>query len=203
MILSSFAYSPLTLFLFSLFHASTFVPSPWPSQADPVAYNLLNSRQLLYSTLVWILLLILISLCSHYNLQLSLSLSISSMAPLTQLQPPLTFSVLDPEVSGDDLFSAPKTSRSFSNSDLRHLWHSLDSDHLQVLEMLWSTSYSKPLPTVPNTTACSSHYDPLPDTPSEGCSETSLDSAPSNLNSAPTFFGDSPSHSRDRAGPTV
>ena len=33
-------------------------------------------------------------------------------------------------MSGDDLFSAPKTSRSFSNSDLGHLRHSLDSDRL-------------------------------------------------------------------------
>ena len=33
-------------------------------------------------------------------------------------------------MSGDDLFSAPKTSRSFSNSDLGHLQHSLDSDCL-------------------------------------------------------------------------
>ena len=33
-------------------------------------------------------------------------------------------------VSGDDLFSTLKTSWSLSNSNLRHLWHSLDSDHL-------------------------------------------------------------------------
>ena len=76
-------------------------------------------------------------------------------------------------LSGDDLFSAPKLFWSFSNSDLRHLWHSLDSNHLPVPEMLWSTSYSKPLPAVPN------------------------------LNSAPTFFRDSLSHSRDRVTPTA
>ena len=34
------------------------------------------------------------------------------------------------QLSGDDLFSAPKTSWSPSNSDLRYLRHSLDSDHL-------------------------------------------------------------------------
>ena len=96
MILSSFTYSPLALFLFSLFHASTFVPSSWPSQANPAAWNLLNSRQLLYSTLVWILSLILISLCPHYNLWLSLSSSFSSMAPLTKLQPPPSISNFNP-----------------------------------------------------------------------------------------------------------
>ena len=64
----------------------------------------------------------------------------------------------------DDLFSAPKISWSFSNSDLRHLWHSSDSDCLPVLETLWSTSYSKPLPAVPNTTMCSFYSDPLSDT---------------------------------------
>ena len=57
-------------------------------------------------------------------------------------------------MSGDDLFSAPKASWSFFNS---YLQHSLDSDCLPVLEMLWSTSYSEPLPAVPNTTAYSFH----------------------------------------------
>ena len=38
---------------------------------------------------------------------------------------------------------------------------------------------------------------------SEGNLETSLDSTPSDLNSAPTFFGDSPSHSGDRVAPTA
>ena len=66
-------------------------------------------------------------------------------------------------LSGDDLFSAPKTSRSFSNSDLGHLWHSSDSDCLPVPETLWSTSYSEPLPAVPNATAC---YHVLPRAPS-------------------------------------
>ena len=116
-------------------------------------------------------------------------------------------------VSGDDLFSAPKTSWSFSNSDLRHLWHSLDSDHLPVLETLQNTSYSKPLPAVPNTTMCSFYSNPLSNTPSKGCSETSVssegnletssDSAPSSPNSALTFFRDSPSHSGDRAAPAA
>ena len=60
-------------------------------------------------------------------------------------------------MSGDNLFSTPKTSQSFSNSDLRHHQHSSDSDHLQVPETLWSTSYSKSLPAVPNTTVRSLH----------------------------------------------
>ena len=117
------------------------------------------------------------------------------------------------DVSGDNLFSATKTSRSFSNSDLGHLWHSSDSDRLQVPETLWSTSYSKPLPAVLNTTACSLHSDLSSDTPSEdysetsasseGSSETSLDSVPSDLNSALTFLRDSPSHSRDKAAPAA
>ena len=77
------------------------------------------------------------------------------------------------KLSGDDLFSTPKASWSFSSSDIGHLWHPLDSDCLPVPEMLWSASYSEPLPAVPNTTAHSFHSDPLSDTPSEGCSETS------------------------------
>ena len=115
-------------------------------------------------------------------------------------------------LSGDNLFSAPKTSQSLSNSDLGYLRHSLGSDRLQIPETLQSTSYSKPLPAVPNATAHSFHSDPLPDT-SDGCSETSTssegnpetssDSAPSNLNSAPMFFGDSPSRSGDKVTPTT
>ena len=117
------------------------------------------------------------------------------------------------ELSGDELFSALKPSWSFPNSNLRRLWHSSDSDCLPVLETLWSTSYPKSLPAVPNTTAHSFHSDPSPNTPSEGCSktsasskgnsETSLDSTPSDLNSAPTSFGNSPSHSRDRVAPAA
>ena len=117
------------------------------------------------------------------------------------------------ELSGDDLFSALKTSRSFSNSDLRHLRHSSDSDHLRVLETLWSTSHSEPLPTVPNTTARSLHSDPSSDTPSEDCSETSTssegsletssDSVPSDLNSALMFLRDPPSCSGDKAAPVA
>ena len=99
-------------------------------------------------------------------------------------------------MSGDDLFSALKLSPSFADSNLRHLWHSLDSNCLPVLEMLRSTSYSEPLPVVP-TTACSFHSNPLPDTPSKGFSETSA----SNPNSTPMFFGDSPSRSGDRLTP--
>ena len=116
-------------------------------------------------------------------------------------------------LSGDDLFSAPKLSQSSANSDLGHLRHSLDSDHLQVPETLQSTSYSKPLPAVPNATAHSFHSNLSPNTPSEGCSETStssksnpdtsLDSTPSNPNSTPTFFGDSLSHNRVRATPVA
>ena len=112
-------------------------------------------------------------------------------------------------LSGDDLFSTLKTSWSFSNSDLGHLRHSSDSDRLQVPETLQSNSHSEPLPTVPNTTARSLHSDPLSDTPSkdwsetsissEGSSETSSDSIPSNL----TFLRDSPSRSGDKAAPVA
>ena len=116
-------------------------------------------------------------------------------------------------VSGDDLFSALKTSWSLSNSDLGYLWHSSDSDCLPVPETLRSTSYPEPLPAVPNATTCSFHSDPSPDTPSDGYSETSAsskgnpetssDSTPSDPNSTPTFFGDSPSHSGDKVTPTT
>ena len=108
-------------------------------------------------------------------------------------------------LSRDDLFSAPKTSQSLSNSDLGHLWHSSDSNCLRVLETLWSTSYSKPLPAVPNATACSFHSDGCSETStsSEGNPETSLDSAPSDLNSAPMLFGDSPSRNRVRVTPAA
>ena len=117
------------------------------------------------------------------------------------------------QLSGDDLFSALKTSQSFSNSNLGHLWHSSDSDHLRAPETPRSTSYSTPLPAVPNTTVCYLHSDPSSDTPSKdysktftsskGSSETSLDSIPSDLDSAPTFLRDSPSHSRDKVAPTA
>ena len=116
-------------------------------------------------------------------------------------------------MSGDNLFSTLKASQSFSNSDLGHLQNSSDSDHLPVLEILWSTPYSEPLPAVPNTTACSFHSDPLSNTPSKGCSktsasskgssETSSDSTPSNPNSALMFLRDSPSYSRDRVAPAA
>ena len=68
-------------------------------------------------------------------------------------------------MSGDDMFSAPKASWSFSNSDLEHLQHSLDCNCLPVLEMLQSTSYSEPLPAVPNTTVHSSHSNHSPTPP--------------------------------------
>ena len=116
-------------------------------------------------------------------------------------------------LSGDDLFSAPRTSWSLSNSDLGHLRHSSDSNRLQVLETLQSTSYSEPLPAVPNATARSFHSNPSPDTPSDGCSKTSasskgnletpLVSAPSDPNSTPTLFRDSPSHNRVRVTPAT
>ena len=114
-------------------------------------------------------------------------------------------------MSGDNPFSTLKTSQSFSNSNLRHLWHSLDSNRLPVPETCWSTSISEPLPTVPNTTVCSFYSNPSSDPPSEGCSETSTsskgnsetssDSTPSSLNSTLMFFRDSLSHSGDRAAP--
>ena len=116
-------------------------------------------------------------------------------------------------MSGDDLSSAPKTSQSPSNSNLRHLRHSSDSNHLPVLETLQRTSYSKPLPAVPNAPACSFHSDPSTDIPSGGHSETSAsskgnpetssESALSNPKSAPMFFGNSLSRSGDRAAPTT
>ena len=116
-------------------------------------------------------------------------------------------------LSGDNLFSAPKLSQSSANSDLGHLRHFSDSDCLPVPEMLQRTSYSEPLPAAPNATMCSFHSNPSPDTPSEGCSkssassegnpETSSDSAPSDPKSAPTFFGNPPSHSGDRATPVA
>ena len=85
----------------------------------------------------------------------------------------------EPMLSGDDLFSTPKTSQSLSYSDLGHLQRSSDSDHLRVPETLQRTSYSKPLPAVPNATA------------------------PSNLNSALMLFGDSLSHNGVRVTPTA
>ena len=116
-------------------------------------------------------------------------------------------------LSGDEFFSTLKPSWSFANSDLRRLWHSLDSNRLPVPETLQSTSYPKSLPAVPNTTARSFHSDPLPSAPSEGHSETatsskgnletSSDSTPSDPYSAPTSFGNSPSHSRDRVAPVA
>ena len=116
-------------------------------------------------------------------------------------------------LSGDNLFSAPKPSQSFSNSDLGHLWHSSDSDHLPVPETLWSSSYSESLPAIPNTTMHSFHPSTLPDISSEACSETSTssegtleissDSTPSNLNSTLTFSRYSQGCSRDRAAPTA
>ena len=81
-----------------------------------------------------------------------------------------------PALSGDNLFSAPKPSQSFSNSNLRHLQHSLDSDCLPVPETFWSSSYSEPLPATPNTTAHSFHPHTSSNTPSKGCSETSASS---------------------------
>ena len=78
-------------------------------------------------------------------------------------------------VSGDNLFSTLKLSRTFFNPDLRHLRHSLDPDCLPVPETLWSSSYPKPLPAIPNTTMCSFHPSTSPDT-SKGCSKTSASS---------------------------
>ena len=130
-----------------------------------------------------------------------------AVGALNHIQPSLLF------VSGDDLFSTPKPSRSFSNSDLRHLQHSSDSDCLPVPETFQSSSYSKPLPAIPNTTTCSFHPNTSPDTPSKGCSktsasskgnlETSSNSTPSNLDSALTFSRYSQSCSRDRVAPAA
>ena len=113
----------------------------------------------------------------------------------------------------DDLISAPKPSQSFSNSNLRHLWHSLDSNHLPVSEISQSSFYSEPLLAIHNTTMCSFHPSTLPDISSEGCSETSTSSkanleissncTPSNPNSALTFSGYSQGCSRDGVAPAA
>ena len=114
-------------------------------------------------------------------------------------------------VSGDDLFSALKLSWSFSNSDLRHLQHSSDSDHLPVPETLWSSSYSKSLLVIPNTPMCSFHPSTSPNISSKACSKTSAsfegnleissNSAPSDLKSTPTFSRYSWDCNGDRAAP--
>ena len=116
-------------------------------------------------------------------------------------------------VSGDDLFSTLKTSRSLSNSDLGHLQHSSDSDRLRVPETLQSTSYSDPHPAAPNAPARSSHSDPSTNIPSDGRSETSAssksnpetssESTLSDLKSTPMFFRNSPSRNGDRAAPVA
>ena len=67
-------------------------------------------------------------------------------------------------LSRDDLFSTLKVSQSFSNSDLGHLQHSLDSNCLPFPDMLQSTFYSKPLPAVPNSTVHSFHPNASPNT---------------------------------------
>ena len=113
---------------------------------------------------------------------------------------------------GDGLFSTLKLSQSFSNSNLRHLWHSSDSNHLPVPETLWSSSYSKSLPAIPNTTMHSFHPHTSPYISSKACSETSASSkgnseissksAPSNLNSALMFSRYSQGCSGDGAAPT-
>ena len=100
-----------------------------------------------------------------------------------------------PLLSEDDLISTLKPSWSFSNSDLRHLWHSSDSNCLPVPETFQSSSDSKPLPAIYNTTTF--HPSTSPNISSKGCSKTSAssegnleissDSAPSDLNSTPTF----------------
>ena len=56
--------------VFPCFTLVPFVPSPWPSQANPVAWSLLNSRPFMYFMPVWILSLILISFHPHYDLTL-------------------------------------------------------------------------------------------------------------------------------------
>ena len=129
--------------------------------------------------------------------------------PTSRITPP--WGKGDP--SGDDLFSTPKPSRSFDNSDLRHLWHSSDSNHLPVPDMFQSSSYSEPLPAIHNTTMHSLHHSTSPNISFEGCSKTSAasegnlkissDSTPSNPNSTPTVSGYSPGCSRDGAAPAA
>ena len=88
---------------------------------------------------------------------------------------------------------------------------------LDTFSILWTPTASQfwrrfaVLLAVSNTTMHSFHSNPLSNTPSEGCSETSTsskssletssDSALSDPNSALMFFGDSPSRSGDRAAP--
>ena len=116
-------------------------------------------------------------------------------------------------LSWDDLFSALKPSQSFSNSNLGHLQHSLDSNCLSVPDMFQSSSYSEPLLAIHNTTMCSLHHSTSPDISSEGCSKTSItskgnlktssNSTPSDPNSAPTFSRYSCGCSRDGAAPVA
>ena len=93
------------------------------------------------------------------------------------------------------------------------LWPQTSSAFFRLWPPLSSgdTSYSEPLPAVPNTTTCSLHSDPSSDPPSKCCSETSTfskgnpetssDYTPSDLNSSLMLFRDSPSHSGDRVTP--
>ena len=99
----------------------------------------------------------------------------------------LTFLYNSTVMSGDNLLSAPKAS--------------------------WSFSYSEPLPAIPNTTTCPFHPNTSHDTSSKGCSETSAsskasletssNSMPSDLNSAPTFLGYSWGYSGDEVAPAA
>ena len=116
-------------------------------------------------------------------------------------------------LSGDDLFSPLKASWSFPNSNLRQLWHPLNSDHVPVPETVRGFSYSEPLRAIPITTTCSFHPSISPNTSSKGCSktstssegnsETSSDSAPSDPNSTLTFSAYSWGCGRDGVAPTA
>ena len=113
----------------------------------------------------------------------------------------------------DDLLFTLKVSQRFYNSDLWHLRSSSDSKLPPAPEALQSSLASDPLLAISNTAMCSFHPNTSPNTSSsgsfetstssEGNSETSSNSAPSNLNSAPTFFGYSQGHSGDGVAPAT
>ena len=85
----------------------------------------------------------------------------------------------------------------------------LTSDTFSILWTLTASQFQRCFGVLPilspfqQSTTHSFHSDPLPNTPSEGNLETSSDSTPSDPNSALMFFGDSPSHSRDRVTPAA
>ena len=92
-------------------------------------------------------------------------------------------------LSGDDLLFTSKVSQSFSNSNLQHLQSSSNPNFPPVPELLWSCSYSEPLPAISNAATHPFHPDISANTSSEGSSETSTSSkgnAETSSNSTPS-----------------